>query len=176
MALPEFGIIGKDTRWSRGNVQLMLTTLASQNHGPSGQGGVTFNEFSSFIISGLVDSDGGGTRESVVGKQQRQAAVRTSSTRNTTSALHSDSHQLAIQSSAAIENVKKRLGIHNRRKLQGVSSLSKLQEALDRMDPSFTGRLNPSKARARLAKLLHIKDTPLLQKDWNAFVDTLDQD
>ncbi len=170
LALPELGIIDEDARWSRGNVQLMLTTLASQNHGSSGQG-VTFNEFSSFI-SGMVDRDDS-KRESMVDEQRQ--AVRTFSTRNTTSALHSDPHQLARQASAAVENVKKRLGIHDR-KLRGVSSLSKVREALNSKDPSFTGRLNPSKARARLANLLHIEDTLLLQKDWNAFVDTLDQD
>ncbi len=174
LALPELGI-DKDAGWSRNNVELMLNMLNSQNHGSSGQAVVTFNEFSSFILKPkVVDRDS--TRDNIVNEQQRQVE-RTISTRNTTtSGLHSNPHQSERQASA-VENVKKSLGLHNSsNKRRNVSSLSKVREALDSMDPLFTDRLNPSKAQAALSNSLHVEDTLLLQKDWKAFVNTLDHD
>ncbi len=174
MALPELGI-DKDVGWGRNNVQLMLNMLTSQNHGSSGQALVTFNEFSSFILKPkVVDRDS--TRDNIVNEQQRQAERTISTRKTTTSGLHSNPHQSERQASA-VENMKKRLGLHNSgNKRRNVSSLSKVREALDSMDPLFTDRLHPSKAQAALSNSLHVEDTLLLQKDWKAFVNTLDHD
>ncbi len=174
LALPELGF-DEDPEWNRSNLQLMLTVLASQNHGSSLSSGqtITLEEFSSFILKPVV-VDRNCTRESTV-YEQRQAAW-TLPSRNITSALYSDPHQLSRRTSA-VRNVKKRLKIRDDKLRGGVSRLfSKAREALENMHPSPTGWLNPSKAYVALTNLLHVEDTLLQQKDWKTLVDTLDQD